>query len=74
VGLDLFIEPVAIAHGFWSWEGGAVPLRNYLGWFAVALPIQVFFARHFGGVKNKVAVALFIFQLGFFMALWLLGL
>ena len=69
VVLDLFIEPVAIAHGFWEWDGGEVPLRNYLGWFLVALPLQAFFAYHFSGQKNKVAALLFILQFAFFAIL-----
>lgn len=72
VGLDLFIEPVAIAYDFWQWEGGVVPLRNYVGWFLVALPLQAFFAYHLKGQKNKVAAMLFIFQLAFFLLLFLL--
>lgn len=72
VVLDLFIEPVAIKYAFWEWEGGVVPLRNYLGWFAVSLPLQAYFAYHFSGQKNKVAVALFIFQLLFFLFLALI--
>jgi bisanhydrobacterioruberin hydratase len=69
VALDLFIEPVAIEYGFWSWEGGVPPLRNYLGWFAVALPLQAWFARHFEGQKNNVAAMLFIYQFLFFLVL-----
>jgi putative membrane protein len=67
--LDLFIEPVAIEYGFWAWDGDSVPLRNYLGWFVVALPIQAFFAYHFKGQKNKVAAWLFVFQFAFFVIL-----
>ncbi|MCB9283704.1 MAG: carotenoid biosynthesis protein [Lewinellaceae bacterium] len=72
VALDLFIEPVAIEHGFWTWTEGVVPLRNYLGWFLVALPIQAFFAYHFSGQKNKVGAVLFILQFAFFLILGLL--
>ncbi|MBK8491186.1 MAG: carotenoid biosynthesis protein [Saprospirales bacterium] len=69
VVLDLFIEPVAMAYDFWQWEGGVVPLRNYVGWFLVALPLQAFFAYQFKGQKNKVAAMLFIFQFAFFLLL-----
>lgn len=72
VGLDIVIEPVAMTHDFWSWAGNTVPFRNYAGWFAVAFPLQCYFARYLGTVRNKVAVALFILQLVFFFALnWL---
>lgn len=34
--LDLVLEPFAIAHGLWTWEGAAVPLRNYVAWWLVS--------------------------------------
>ena len=71
VGLDLLIEPVAMTHGFWSWAGDTVPLRNYLGWFAVALPLQLYFAYFQGNIANKVAIALFFMQFAFFLLLGL---
>jgi putative membrane protein len=67
VGLDLFIEPAAMRLGFWSWPGNTVPLQNYLGWFAVALPILLIFAYTQGGIRNKVGVALFVLQWLFFL-------
>lgn len=69
VGLDVLIEPVAIRYGFWAWEAESVPLRNYLGWFLVAFPLQCLFAFWLGRVRNKVAVALFILQMLFFLIL-----
>ncbi len=69
VGLDVLIEPVAMAYGFWSWEGDTVPLRNYLGWLAVALPLELLFAYWHPRLRNKVGVALFLLQLVFFASL-----
>lgn len=69
VGLDLLIEPVAVEYGFWTWAGDQIPLRNYLGWFLVAFPLQAFFMYHLGEVRNKVGVALFIWQIIFFTIL-----
>lgn len=69
VALDVLIEPVAMAYGFWSWAGDAVPLRNYIGWFVVALPLECLFAAWLGGIRNKVAAALFILQFLFFLIL-----
>lgn len=73
VGLDLIIEPVAMAYGFWDWEGGAVPFSNYVGWFLVALPLELLFAYWHPGLRNKVGVALFILQTLFFLTLLLAG-
>lgn len=33
VGFDFLLEPAAQQLGYWSWSGGAVPVRNYLVWF-----------------------------------------
>ncbi|MDX1665769.1 MAG: carotenoid biosynthesis protein [Saprospiraceae bacterium] len=71
VVLDLFIEPVAIEYGFWYWEEQVVPLQNYLGWFVVALPLQIYFHLLFDKISNKVAPALLILQFLFFIILGL---
>lgn len=67
--LDWLIEPVAMQYGFWDWEDGTIPLRNYLGWFIVALPLLMFFMYRLGDTRNKVGVALFIWQVIFFLIL-----
>lgn len=66
VGLDVLIEPVAVRYDFWTWKSGAPPLQNYIGWFAVSLPLLCIFTKTHGSVYNKVAVALFILQILFF--------
>ena len=37
VGFDLLLEPAAQHLGYWQWNGGSVPLRNYLVWFLASL-------------------------------------
>jgi len=66
VGLDVLIEPVAIAYDFWSWGGGSIPLSNYVGWFLVAFPLECFFAYYHRATRNKVAISLFVLQVLFF--------
>lgn len=39
-GLDYFMEPVAVENGYWFWEGGKIPVYNYICWFLVALLAQ----------------------------------
>ena len=36
MGLDAFIEPVAIQSGWWEWAQGDVPWTNYASWWAIA--------------------------------------
>ena len=69
--LDVLIEPVAIHYDFWTWAGSDIPLRNYVGWFVVALPILLFFHKFVGNAKNIVAIVLFIIQFLFFAVLGL---
>ncbi|HMQ49382.1 MAG TPA: carotenoid biosynthesis protein [Saprospiraceae bacterium] len=73
VGLDWLIEPVAIQYNFWQWEEVKVPLQNYLGWFLIALPLQWLMAFRYGQIRNKVALALFILQVLFFLILGIFG-
>jgi len=37
---DLFLEPVAIEYGFWTWEQISVPVSNYVAWWVIAFIIQ----------------------------------
>ena len=69
VVLDFFIEPVAVKTGMWHWENDIIPLKNYLGWFLTALPIQLLFFKLMGDVKNKIAVVLLILMFLFFFVL-----
>ena len=39
--IDLIIEPVAVSLDFWQWEGGIIPLFNYLSWLLIAIVIQI---------------------------------
>lgn len=43
VGMDFIIEPSAPQFDFWYWKDDVVPLQNYIGWFLVALPIQLMY-------------------------------
>ncbi|GAB5552462.1 MAG: hypothetical protein Sapg2KO_20530 [Saprospiraceae bacterium] len=73
VGLDIFIEPVAIKYDFWQWEGRTTPpLQNFFGWWLVAFIVLLFFTFLLKKQKNKVAIALLALQFIFFIALNLL--
>jgi uncharacterized membrane protein len=68
VVLDLFIDPVAVAAGYWVWsvEGTVyygIPLLNYVGWFvlmwlAPLAWVQIARRRNWSGVrKGMMALA-----------------
>lgn len=71
--LDVVIEPVAVQYHFWQWAGGHPPLQNYIGWFAIAFPLQLLFMKTQGFIRNKVAIALFLLQWAFFLSLFLVS-
>ncbi|MEO1515300.1 MAG: carotenoid biosynthesis protein [Bacteroidota bacterium] len=71
VSLDILIEPVAMYYDFWSWEGNVVPIKNYIGWFGVSLPLFGLFFWQLPKARNKVAFVLLLIQFLFF---WILGL
>ena len=66
VFLDIFIEPVAIQYDFWFWELGHPPVRNYIGWFFVALPPMALFFQAWPQQKDKIGLILIIMQYVFF--------
>ena len=49
VMLDAVIEPIAPLLDFWEFNGGKAPLKNYLGWILVALPLN--FLYHILNIK-----------------------
>lgn len=67
--LDLFIEPIAIAFDYWSWEGDEVPFYNYLCWFVVSYPLNYLYLRWNLAEKNKVALAVLVLLSLFFVVL-----
>ena len=66
--LDVLIEPVAIVSDYWTWEG-AIPIFNYVTWFVITLFLQFLYFRFKLAEQNKVAVALYVIQLLFFVIL-----
>jgi hypothetical protein len=70
--LDFFLEPVAMQFDFWSWQGNYIPLSNFIGWFSLALLLQLFF--HLSNVYklNILAPYVYAVQLLFFISLYLL--
>ncbi|MFC4870540.1 carotenoid biosynthesis protein [Negadavirga shengliensis] len=66
--LDLNMEPVALELGFWQWEDQQIPLSNYLGWFAIAFLIHLFY-RKLNFRKYNVLNPLMFLNLIFFFGL-----
>lgn len=69
VFLDWLMEPVAIHYDFWSWQGGQVPLSNYIGWFVVSAILFTLFNRLNVAKPNRFALPFLIIESVFFLVL-----
>ncbi len=65
---DFFMEPAAIKLGYWRWESGMVPARNYFAWFVfgyffsyIGLRLEIFNQR-----ASTVAIHAYVAQLLYF--------
>ncbi|MCU0421216.1 MAG: carotenoid biosynthesis protein [Bacteroidia bacterium] len=74
VFVDYWIEQVCSRLDFWYWKGQVIPLENYTAWFFFAFAFNFLFQKLGISTGNRVAIALYIIQLLFFIGLnvWLL--
>lgn len=69
VFFDWVMEPVAVALGFWQWEGATIPALNYISWFVVSLLLLVVFSTMRFDKTNSFAIHLLLIQFMFFLLL-----
>lgn len=69
VGMDLLMEPVAIALDMWCWEAPIPPMQNYAAWFAISFLFAGVFYIMKVKILNPLAGYLFFFLVMFFGAL-----
>ncbi|MFC6996528.1 carotenoid biosynthesis protein [Rufibacter roseus] len=69
--LDYFMEPVAVHFDFWQWHHEVIPFSNFIGWFLVALLLQIHFHKASFRKNNAIAHWVFLVQLLFFAGLHL---
>lgn len=67
--LDFLIEPVAMRFDYWQWLDNIVPLKNYLGWFAVGALMLFLFEQFKFKKQSWVAPLLLAVQFLFFLIL-----
>ena len=68
VFMDVFIEPVAIAFDYWSWQSDQIPFLNYFAWFVIGFVLLLLFYVLNFKKQNNLALPLFIIQMAFFAA------
>lgn len=73
VFFDWILEPVAIQLGYWTWEGDAIPMLNYITWFGVSVCILIFFHFLRFPKHNLFALHLLMIQVLFFLLMRAFG-
>ncbi|MFW5822497.1 MAG: carotenoid biosynthesis protein [Tangfeifania sp.] len=66
---DLVLEQAAPKLDMWSWEGGTIPLQNYVAWFVFAFFFHLLIRKAKVQFKNPLAIPVFVIQFLFFVAL-----
>jgi putative membrane protein len=69
---DLVLEPVAVGLDYWRWEGGKIPVQNYISWFVIGTLAAVLFNFMKVKISDDVPKYYFIMQFLFFTALYLI--
>ncbi|TVR70248.1 MAG: carotenoid biosynthesis protein [Marinilabiliales bacterium] len=69
VTYDIILEPVAIRMNMWSWEGGIIPLQNYLAWLIISIVFLALLHTFKVRAENRISRGLFAVQAGFILAL-----
>ncbi|WP_086047925.1 carotenoid biosynthesis protein [Hugenholtzia roseola] len=67
VGLDYWIEPIAIRYDFWQWSENIVPLQNYIAWWIVSFFLSYVYHKKEIQAKNLLALSLLFAQILFFV-------
>jgi len=66
VFLDVFLEHSAPVFNYWQFEGGTVPLDNYIAWFVISLIFHAIFKLLRLYANPQVSVHLYVAQLVYF--------
>ena len=66
---DFLMEPIAIRLDYWTWQTAAIPLRNYLAWFLIALASSLAFTLPKLPVAGHLPARYVLIQAAFFAGL-----
>lgn len=66
---DLLLERAAPLMQLWYWDGGHIPLYNYLSWFALALFFQWLLRYSRIVTRNAMALPLLLLQTGMYISI-----
>ncbi len=66
---DFVMEPVAMKLDYWQWQGGIIPVQNYLAWFFITIILVSFMNKYKIYTDNLILRGYFIIQFIFFLSL-----
>lgn len=66
---DLVLEQAAPRLDMWSWEGGKIPMQNYIAWYLFAFFFHLMIRKANLQFKNQLALPVFLIQFFFFVTL-----
>jgi len=69
VVFDWVLEPVAITYDYWKWQGGTIPLQNYIAWFAISLVFSTVFQLMKIKPRRLMPSFVVLVEFGFFLLL-----
>jgi len=69
VGFDYILEPAAIALDYWSWEGGPIPLQNYIAWGLISFVFTGVYKLMKLSHPFRLPTAIVLIQAVFFLGL-----
>jgi putative membrane protein len=69
VGFDYIMEEVAMKLDYWKWEGGIIPIQNYIAWFCISLIFSSLLSLLKVYIQSRILQLYFIIQLIFFIFL-----
>jgi bisanhydrobacterioruberin hydratase len=72
-GFDWVLEPFAVSAGYWTWQAGFIPVRNYIAWLLVSTILALVFTGRKLSVRSPIPSIAVAIQAVFFFALRLLG-
>jgi putative membrane protein len=66
---DWVMEPAAISLDYWHWDGGSIPLQNYLAWFGIAALCSWLYGKLRIRTQSRLGILYVLIQLIFFILL-----
>lgn len=64
---DFLMEPVAGVTGMWTWQGGVIPMKNYIDWFLLSALLFLILRIFKVDFNNRFAGLILLMQAVFFI-------